>query len=281
MVVILMVSHVLRAERWKMLMKPTGHPITLTNSFLSLLIGYLINLAIPRGGEISRCYNLYKLDKSPVEISFGTVVVERAVDLICFVVIVIIAFLVESDKLFAFIESLPLSRSAGTEKILLLAVLALAALIIGTIGVVLIKRNERIRTKWMQLWGGFKTGLSGVFNLERKGLFIFYSIVIWVLYFLMTYTVILAFQETSHLGMSAVLSLFAIGSLAMVLPLPGGAGSYHTLVPAGMVFLYQIPRSQAVAFTFVFHGWQTMVMIVGGVLAFAVTYFIIHRRKPD
>ncbi|MBK7650701.1 MAG: flippase-like domain-containing protein [Flammeovirgaceae bacterium] len=87
MVLVAMISHLLRAVRWKMLLEPTGHSVTLANSFLSLMIGYLVNLAVPRGGEVSRCYNLYKLEKTPVEVSFGTVVVERLVDLVCLVLL--------------------------------------------------------------------------------------------------------------------------------------------------------------------------------------------------
>src|SRR5687768_18396397 len=111
MAALLMASHIIRAERWKMLMVPTGHKIKLSSSLLSLLVGYLVNLVIPRGGEVSRCYNLYKLENSPVEVSFGTVVVERLTDLLCLVLLLIIAFAVESEKLFAFIGTLPIQTS--------------------------------------------------------------------------------------------------------------------------------------------------------------------------
>src|SRR5688572_33463743 len=104
MAVLALISHVIRAERWRMLMEPSGHYTKLNYSFFSLMVGYLINLVIPRGGEVSRCYNLYKLDKTPVEMSFGTVVVERVVDVICLLILVGVAFIAESDKLFRFIE---------------------------------------------------------------------------------------------------------------------------------------------------------------------------------
>jgi uncharacterized protein (TIRG00374 family) len=276
---LLMLSHVLRAERWKMLMKPTGHPITLKSSFLSLLVGYLVNLVIPRGGEVSRCYNLYKLDNSPVEVSFGTVVVERLADLLCLVILLIIAFAVESEKLFAFIDSLPIQTSALPGKFTGLLLVAIA----GVCGVLffywLAKRNQKLNAFLKKTMAGFKQGLSAVFKLEKKSLFIFYSLAIWGLYFMMSYCVILAFDETSQLGLSAVLSLFAIGSIAMAAPLPGGAGSYHALVPAGLVFLYQVPHSDAVAFTFVFHGWQTFNMMVGGAVSLLITSYLVRKKK--
>ena len=87
MAVTVMISHLLRAERSRLLLKPTGNQVSFSASFLSLMVGYLVNLAVPRGGEVSRCYNLYKLEKTPVEISFGTVVVERIIDLLCLMTI--------------------------------------------------------------------------------------------------------------------------------------------------------------------------------------------------
>ena len=94
----------------------------------------------------------------------------------------------------------------------------------------------------------------------------------------MSYTVILAFPQTENLGINAVLSLFAIGSIAMAAPLPGGAGSYHVLVPQGLVFLYLIKKSDAVAFTFIFHGWQTAIMIVCGAISLIISSMIMKAN---
>ena len=279
MATLLMASHVIRAERWRMLMKTAGHQVTLKNSFLSLLVGYLVNLVIPRGGEVSRCYNLYKLDNTPVEVSFGTVVVERLTDLLCLVVLLVIAFAVESEKLFAFIDTLPIQTSVLPGKFTGLLLVGIAGVCSVLFFLWLAKKNQKLNAFLKKTIAGFKQGLGAVFKLEKKSLYVVYSIAIWVLYFMMSYCVILAFKETSHLGLSAVLSLFSIGSIAMAAPLPGGAGSYHALVPAGLVFLYQIPHSDAVAFTFVFHGWQTFNMIVGGAVGLLITSYLIKKKK--
>jgi uncharacterized protein (TIRG00374 family) len=281
MAALLMISHVIRAERWKMLMVPTGHKIKLSSSFLSLLVGYLVNLVIPRGGEVSRCYNLYKLDGSPVEVSFGTVIVERLTDLICLVLLLILCFSLESEKLFAFIETLPIQTSLLKGKFTGLLLVGIAGVCSVLFFIWLAKKNQKLNTFLKKTISGFKQGLSAVFKLERKWLYIFYSLAIWMLYFLMSYCVILAFKETSHLGLSAVLSLFAIGSIAMAAPLPGGTGSYHALVPAGLVFLYQIPHSEAVAFTFVFHGWQTFNMMIGGAISLLITTVLVRKKKAN
>jgi uncharacterized protein (TIRG00374 family) len=274
---LLMISHVIRAERWKMLMEPTGYKITLKNSLLSLMVGYLVNLVIPRGGEVSRCYNLYKLDKTPVEISFGTVVVERLIDVIFLVSLIGLAFLAESKKLFAFINTLPIESSGFTGKLIGLLIIGVAGALLTGLFYWLARRDQKLSAFFRKTFEGFKHGFSSILRLKHKSLFIFYSVAIWFLYFVMSYCVIMAFQETSHLGFHAVLSLFAIGSIAMAAPLPGGTGSYHVLVPAGLVFLYQVPQPEAVAFTFVFHGWQTLIMVTGGAISVLATAMLVRK----
>src|SRR5258706_5706915 len=148
-----MVSHVIRAERWKMLLVPSGNSVPLSSSFLSLMIGYLVNLAIPRGGEVSRCYNLYKLEKTPVEISFGTVVVERIVDVICLVSLIVVCFFVEWEKLKAFIDTLPLGSGSGF-KIPMWAIVVFALILAGVVAGVLLRKNEKLK----KILIGFREG---------------------------------------------------------------------------------------------------------------------------
>ena len=279
MAFVALLSHLLRAERWRMLLEPSGYKSTLKDSFLSLMVGYLVNLVIPRGGEVSRCYNLYKLDRTPVEISFGTVVVERIVDLIFLVSLIALAFIVESRKLFAFIDTLPIGTGGDYSGLIIMGIVAGGLLLLGIMAIWLVKRNKRLNGFVMRAWNGFKNGFLSIFRLSNKGLFIVYSVAIWFLYFLMSYTVILAFPQTAHLGFGAVLSLFAIGSIAMAAPLPGGTGSYHVLVPQGLVFLYHVPLADAVAFTFIFHGWTTAIMIFGGAISLIATSVLVKRRR--
>ena len=275
MAAVAFISHVMRAERWRMLLVPTGNAVKLSNSFFSLMIGYLVNLAVPRGGEVSRCYNLYRLEETPVEVSFGTVVVERIVDVLCLVLVIAFAFVAEWEKLMSFLNSLDMKSGKGGFHIPLWVILLLVGLI--TLGVVgyLFRKNEKL----LKIIEGFKEGLLSIFQLKNKWLFIFYSITIWLLYFLMSYLVIKAFDTTDDLGFRAVLAVFALGAVAMAAPLPGGAGSYHTIVPAGLFVLYQLPMADGTAFVFIFHGWQTLTMIVGGVVSLIISYWRIRWKK--
>ena len=274
MALVAILSHLLRAERWRMLLVPTGNKVGLTNSFLSLMIGYLVNLAVPRGGEVSRCYNLYKLEKTPVEVSFGTVVVERMVDVICLLLLIAFSFFAEWQKLKKFIDTLNFSSGEGFSISPWMIVVFLGVIVFAA-AIFFLRKNKKL----LKIIEGFKEGLLAIFRMQNKGLFIAFSLGIWLLYFLMSYLVIKAFPETEDLGFSAVLTLFAVGSIAMAAPLPGGAGSYHTLVPLALVMLYNLPQADAVAFVFIFHGWQTILMILMGVLSLIASYLIIKWRK--
>ncbi len=275
MAVVALISHVIRAERWRMLLVPTGNQVKLTNSLLSLMIGYLVNLAVPRGGEVSRCYNLYKLERTPVETSFGTVVVERLVDVLCLLAAIVLAFIVEWQKLIAFVESLGIGGSNSEFSVKWWMVAGAIGLIALLVAGYMLRKNEKL----LKVIEGFREGLLSIFRLEQKWLFIFYSVGIWFLYFMMSYCVIKAFATTSTLGFSAVLSVFALGAIAMAAPLPGGTGSYHVIVPRGIVFLYALPFSDAYAFVFIFHAWQTLTMIVFGLISLIVSYLLIRWKK--
>jgi hypothetical protein len=176
-------------------------------------------------------------------------------------------------------ETLPWnSGEDDAQKYLIPAIIVIVVILLFLGTFFIVRRNIKIRSYLTRTWTGFREGLLSIFKLKNKKRFIFYSVCIWLLYFLMSYTVIKAFPSTAELGFSAVLSLFAIGAIAMAAPLPGGTGAYHVLVPQGLVFLYAIPQADAVAFTFIFHGWQTLIMIVCGAISLLITSAIVKTQ---
>lgn len=269
-----MLSHVLRALRWKLLLEPAGYQVSTTASFLSLMIGYLVNLVVPRGGEVSRSLNLWKLEKVPAEVSFGTVVTERLIDVVCLLTLVAFSFWMEWSKLNAFLKDKLSAVTLPGEDLFFWISLVLIVIIALFILFRFASRNEKLK----KLFSGFRSGMATIFKMRNYGLFIFYSLAIWFLYFLTTYWVIEAFDQTAHLGISAVFTVFALGSVAMAVPLPGGTGSYHTLVPLGLVTLYGLAQSDAVALVFIFHALQTLIMIAAGVISLLVSLWIIRSR---
>ncbi|ELR69940.1 integral membrane protein [Fulvivirga imtechensis AK7] len=278
-------SHIFRAERWKLLLKPLGYSIGLKESFMSVMVGYFINLAVPRGGEVSRCYNLYRLNKTPVDVSFGTVVLERIIDLIFLIVLLTAAFFIELDNLLFFFRSDEMKKlTSSGDSSFSYTLLAGALIFIAAIYLVVryLLRSRRFLalryvSKLKKLLKGLKSGVTSIFKLEKRVLFIVYSLLIWLCYYLMMYLVMLAFPETENLGLFAALTIFVIGGIAMAVPLPGGAGSFHILVPLGLVLLYALPEEKAVPFTFIFHGWQTLVIIIVGALSLFLSQLL--RRE--
>src|SRR5690349_5042761 len=175
MAIIMIMSHVLRAERWRMLLRPVGHEVSLKGSFLSVMIGYLVNLAIPRGGEVSRCYNLFKLGQIPVEVSFGTVVVERLVDVLCLLLLVVLSFVIEWEKLESFMTGLGLFNGDTGFTVSPVILVAIA----GVFGVAALIYAFRNNPKLKKLWTGFREGMLAVFHQKNKLLFVVYSMAIW------------------------------------------------------------------------------------------------------
>jgi len=272
-------SHAIRAERWKLLLNPIGYPINLKDGFLSVMVGYFINLAVPRGGEVSRCYNLYRLNKTPVDVSLGTVVAERVIDLLFLIVLIAISFIFEIDNLIKIYDSdqfksLTNSESGEFPYVLVLSIgLFILALLLIIRYIAKTRRYLFLRlfSKARGVFFGVKKGVTSIWKLEKRVLFIFYSLLIWISYYLMMYFVMMGFEETHNLGLQAALTIFIIGGIAMALPLPGGAGSFHLLVSTGLVLLYGLSEDRSIAFTFIFHGWQTLIVIIVGALSLFVS----------
>lgn len=282
-------SHMLRALRWKLLLNPIGYKVNLKEGFLSVMIGYFINLAIPRGGEVSRCYNLYRLNKTPVNISLGTVVAERVIDLLFLIILLSISFFIQLDNLLMFFNSDEVQALTSQKSEKSYALLAVAAILFFTaiflIFKFLLKKRRmmmlRVILKSKNALSGIKDGVKSVLQLESRRLFIFHSLVIWICYYLMMYFVMLAFPETENLGLGAALTIFVIGGIAMAMPLPGGAGSFHILVSTGLILLYNLPQDKALAFTFIFHGWQTLIIIIVGAFSMIASQIIKSRIEKD
>lgn len=298
-------SHIIRAERWKILIEPLGQKITLKQGFIAVMIGYFINLVIPRGGEVSRSVTLHKMNRNvKVDSGLGTIVAERVIDLVFLLVCIGVAFLVEFDNLSEFMRAQLNKSESTTSDVSYLKWYVLGALLLfGVFGYYIISKFtlfEGLRKKGVAFLLGLKEGALSVLKLKKSGLFILLSFGIWICYYLMCYTVFLAFPSTAELSPLAALSIFAIGGIAMAIPMPGGTGTYHTFVPAGIIFLYGtgskyakellasgkdlaesgiITDNEATAFAFIFHGWQTLVIIVVGAICMVASNKIIKNSK--
>lgn len=274
-------SHIIRALRWKIVLEPIGYrKVSSFNATIAVLNGYFINLFIPRGGEFSRPFSLQKTDNVPTDVGVGTVVTERIIDLIFLVICISTVFAFQTEVIYNFVmEGIAYLKESQTDsaeefpwkKIIFFGFIALG--ILGVIGIYVFKREffVALKTKGETFLKGMWTGIISILKLEKRILFIFYSLLIWVLYYAMLYTMFLAFSETQQINAIDALSIFVVGGIAMALPLPGGTGSYHIMVSFALTQLCFLSYSSALAIVTIFHGLHTVnLIILGGISVFFI-----------
>ena len=230
------ISNASRALRWRMLIRPLGYKPRLANAFFATVLGYFANLALPRLGEIVRGATLSQYEKIQVEKVMGTIVADRVFDVISILLVTALAFLLAFDNIWQFVqENVSLAgrlQHAGS-LILGMGVFALAVIALAWLfrrRIASSKLYHRVADIAMGFWEGIKT----VRQLDRPGLFLFHSLNIWLMYYLMTYLCFFAFEPTSGLSPLAGLVVFVFGGWGIVIPSPGGMGTYHFLAQTAL-----------------------------------------------
>ncbi len=278
-------AHVTRAWRWNMLMEPLGYKPSLMNSSMSVLTGYFANYIVPRMGEVTRCGSLNRLEKVPVNLSFGTVVAERIFDVIILLILIGINFILEFARLSTFFMDLINSKTnkgeGGSPILLILGILA----VLGIVSLFLVLKNESLKNKILkngivikviEFAKGMLEGLLSVRKLKSPGLFIFSTVLIWILYYLVSYVLFFCIPETSSLGPLAGLTLLVVGAIGMTAPTQGGIGAYHLLV-GNVMILYGLTQADGITLATFIHGTQMLFMLLIGALAFL--YVLINSTK--
>jgi uncharacterized membrane protein YbhN (UPF0104 family) len=257
-------SHWYRAVRWKLLMEPLGyHPSTM-NTFFAVMVGYLANLAIPRLGEVTRCGIVARYEKIPAEKLVGTMIAERAVDMLVLMLLMLVTVALQLDTVGIFFTRNiwePLQNKAGGSRTWLLAGILVLLVILGFVAFRLIARSK-FGDKIKGIFRGVWEGVLSIGMMQKKGWFIFHSLFIWVLYFTMMYLGFLCMAETRSLGVGAALSVLCFGSIGMIAT-QGGIGAYQILVQQTLL-LYGIHATTGYAFGWIVWLAQTLMVIVIG-----------------
>lgn len=227
---ILTLSHLLRALRWKILMQPLGYSPTLLNTFFAVMVGYLANLAVPRLGEILKCTILAQYEKVPAEKLVGTIVAERAFDLVCLVLLFVMAILFQFEvvtqygsHLFQQLFSEKSGEISITKTVVILSVLVAAFIIVKVWFRLFAHLKLVIFIK--KILAGIWHGLVSAKDLDRKVPFILCSLGIWAMYLLGTWIGFYATIGTAGLGFEIAISSLAFASIGMIVT-PGGIGAY-------------------------------------------------------
>jgi glycosyltransferase 2 family protein len=270
-------SHWLRAYRATMLYRPMGYQVSTLTSLYAVLIGYFMNYFIPRGGEVSRCASLFKTDQVPVEKGLGTVITERLVDMVMLLLVLGLVFILQFDVLYQYISKqtgASTTESSSNTYLILLAVVV----VVGGLFMVFKNRVKQlaIYQKILTKLKGFAQGLTSIRDVKQPILFLVLSAGIWICYILMMYFCFFAMSATAHLNFAQCLTVFAMGTIGVVIPAPGaGAGTYHYAVMQGLL-LFGVAEDDGKAYATIVHGAQMIMFIVlGGICSLLV----LGRRK--
>lgn len=243
------------------------------------MVGYLMNLALPRMGEISRCGVLARYEKISFTKLIGTVVTERIIDVIMLLILTFIVIVTQFGKIIQFLNNNP----EITAKINSIAFSPVAISVIVIIIIVLYLLRKRIKksaafSKVNSILSKFGEGLRTIKNMKNKWAFIGHSVFIWIMYYLMLYVVFFSFDFTSGLPAIAGLTTFVLASFGMVAPVQGGIGTWHFMAVQALV-VYGIDKSDGLIFAFLAHTSMTFMMIVIGILSLLALPFINRRTS--
>ena len=279
-------AYLSRARRWILLIQPLGYKPAFRNSFYAMMTGYLANMALPRIGEISKCVALGKKENIQVNQLIGTMVVERTIDFLSLVVILIVMLLVDGSTIGPFLVDdvfIPLQdkifSSFGAAWVFWI-ILLLSGIIILLLVYFLRNRLRKIRffSKFFEMGNGIIHGLRTFANIRKKWEFIFHTIFIWGNYALMTWVVVFTVDSTSGLKLSDGIFLLVLGGLAMSAPVTSGLGAFHFIISRGLYVIYGISLEDGLVYAILSHESQ---LIFGAILGIYSFYALIRKRPSQ
>ncbi|MBF8456791.1 flippase-like domain-containing protein [Kaistella sp. G5-32] len=270
-----------RAIRWNLLLEPMGYKISNSNAFWTISFGYLMNLTIPRSGELARSTALFGVEKVPVEKSFGTIILERVVDLICMGGFLGLTLIFKYKAILSFYQYVTAEKSKTTEStsnskwFILLGIAAVLLVLFFALR----KKMEQfpIYQKVVNFGKGIFYGLTSIFKLKQKGKFILLSLAIWICYYLAAYLVCFALPETSNFTIADGFFIIVVGTLGMMVPASGGIGAFHLALKFGIMALFlsmgknpEEGGEVGLSYAFISHTMQLVIMIILGIIAIPV-----------
>lgn len=268
-----LLSHLLRSRRWKYLLEPMGYKTRFWNAYHSVMSGYLVNMAIPRAGEVSRAGLFGGVEHTPFDKTFGSIAAERVVDMIILLSLTGITVLSQYDIIWNAMQEQLANRPQDGLALHWKALIGLGILAIGF--VIITKMGLFLKVKGFVM--GLIDGLTSVLRTPYKLQFFRDTILIWTLYMIMFGVMYQCLPETSSLGLGAILAGFVFGSFAVVLT-PGGTGAYHLAVALALGY-YGIQESTGQALGLIIWGSQTILLIGLGFLSLLLMPFY-NREYP-
>jgi uncharacterized protein (TIRG00374 family) len=269
--VIALIGYWSRSYRWKFALNHLGYDTKFSNNFFTVCVSYLVNMTVPRSGEITRAALLKKYEDVPFDKAFGTIVAERIVDLLIFLLFVFIGFVSQFDEIYNFL----LSQHVSLESLLITGCVGVLMFVVFIL--IWIYAEWEILLKLKKKFSGLIEGITTVYKMKDKWKYIFHSFFIWFSYLVMFYVSIFAMPETSGINFDVVIMGFIFGSLAVGFS-NGGLGAYPLSI--ALIFsLYGISKDVGTAFGWLIWTSQTVLTILLGLLSYVL--LPIFNRKND
>jgi uncharacterized protein (TIRG00374 family) len=269
-------SHISRSARWKLMMQPMNYQPRLMNVFSTTMVGYLANSAVPRLGELLKCTLLARYEKLRADKLIGTILLERSFDMVCYLVFILITFLLQMDIIGDYLGH-QLNLFSGERGYVLLLKFSIFIFIIAFV-VWMIRflfkkfpKNTVINSVSNTL-SGISEGVKSIRQLKSVKLFLFHSLFIWLMYLGQIYLGFMAMEGTAHLTIPAACSVLTLATLAMIVT-PGGIGSFPYFVMQTLA-LYHIDHSLGIAFGWIMWGASTAIVIIFGLISLLILPYL-------
>ena len=263
-------SHISRSYRWKYLIEPMGYKLGFLNSILAVFSAYLINYTIPRAGDIARGTMISKYENIPLEKTLGTIVAERAIDVLCILIIIFIGLIVEFERISEKLLFLIQGKNFTTILLIFGVILLLFILIFKIV------KKTSLNAPISKFFNGLLEGLIVIFKMEKRFYFILHTIFIWLMYVLMFWVTSKAFIELYDASFFQLMISFTLAALSIMLS-NGGIGIYPLAVEESLGW-YGIQSTTGLAFGWVMWLSQTMMVVIFGGLSLFILPFI-NRNK--
>ena len=270
-------AYLFRALRWLLLLETMNYKTSANHATQAVAAGYFANIIFPRAGELVRCTSLYKVTGIPVNKLFGTILLERAIDVVLLLICICLSFVLKFKELSSFFGTVFNSSSSG--EITLGNLIFIVCLTGIPVGIYLLRKTLKktlLFQKILSLVLGVKEGFQTAFYMKQKWLFTVYTLLIWLMYLLMTYVCFYSIPETTHLTLADGLYITVIGGLGMVVPVQGGIGPYHAAVTLGIVSI-GLSETTGATLAVLIHSAQSIMIIITGIIAAIVLSFA--KRK--
>jgi glycosyltransferase 2 family protein len=258
-----------RAYRWKFVLEHMGYKTSFYNNFMAVSIGYLLNLSVPKSGEISRAVVLKKYEDVPFDKGFGTIVAERIIDLVVLLGFMLLAILLQ----FRIVKSFILDKIPMQELLLFIAACTV-------VGVTLLLVYFYSKLPWIlalkEKIVGLKEGVLSILHMKKKLEYFLHTAFIWFSYILMFYITLFVIPETSSITIGAVITAFVVGSIAIAFT-NSGFGAYPFLI-SKILLVYSISETAGNAFGWIVWTSQMFLVVVLGVLSFLLLP-VFNRNK--